>query len=32
MYLKLFDMFIDFNNLPEVSLGDSGIKEDLQYF
>ena len=32
MYSKLFDMFIDFNNLPNVSLGDSGIKKDLKYF
>ena len=31
-YLKLFEKFIDFNNLPEVSLWVSKIKEDLQHF
>ena len=32
MYLKLFDMFIDFNNLPDICLSSSGIKEDLEHF
>ena len=32
MYLKLFNMFIDFNNLPEVKLGEPEMKIDLQNF
>ena len=32
IYLKLFDMFVDFNNLPEVVLCNSQIKEDIKYF
>ena len=32
MYLKLFNMFVDFNNLPEVKMEVSDVRIDLQHF
>ena len=32
VYLKLFDMFVDFNNLPKVTLCNSNIQEDIKHF